>query len=267
MIFLDFLRKSDIIKTIREINFMQKELVWQRYYQSPEPHTFSNTAPYYREVVNILMKSNVFPGREALHVVMGGLKGARSAREFLTFFKTLRPDAHDHISFLDMNFFPLQQHFSSFARDGSKAIQANLDSLPLGEASVDLIFFDFTPDFMDKTTTQQAFNEARRALRKDGLIIVACENTSLIVEAMSRDLAYKIKFGVPHFSKTLASYLQAAKISTLTPLLTGSCHDGAADILVLSPTSYPPFFLGKDLDLERFREESVLETTRSFRLV
>jgi ubiquinone/menaquinone biosynthesis C-methylase UbiE len=202
--------------------------------------------------VEILTRGGVFPNREKLTVVVGGLSGAKSGKEFLKFLKSIRPSSHDSVLFLDMNFDPLYEHISSSSRDSSRAIQANLDSLPFSEATVDLLFLDFTPDFMSNITLKRFFNEARRVLKKEGLILAACDSTSSIIEALSRDWFYKILLGVPHFSKKLKDYFKIAEKEGFTPLLTGSCHDGAAEILVLSPSPYPPFSSGKDLDLDNF---------------
>lgn len=215
---------------------------WERYYQEAVM-PFSEQAFAYERGLKYLTEKKgltLLNPENPLTFVLGGFHpGSTSATDFQEFCCKIHPNPHDKHVYLDMNHRPFK-----FLSEGRRGVRAPLESLPFSHGSVDVIFLDFTQEFMNDRQLAEFSASANQVLTDNGLVVLSADCPLFVFQ---RRLAERTKWGkMGTHPKKMEKILKLT--SSLKPVyraLASKKDSSCFDLLILARKESPlPQFLG-----------------------
>lgn len=161
---------------------------WPEYYKRERGSSFAGKKEVYERAVDYLKRQapEAFPAGSPQNFVLGGFRpDSANQATFTQICRTINPNPNSKYILLDLNRQPLVDRRS---RAYPYKVQAALENLPFAPDSIDLIFLDFTLNFMTKKQMASFAKDAGQSLKPNGLIIAIHDGVSLsaLWELLSR---------------------------------------------------------------------------------
>ena len=147
---------------------------WEEYYREVSPISFrEHEGGYCAALAYLTAQSSALNCRNRLkNIILGGFcPHNKTVESFVRFSKSQFTDENVKLFVLDMNRQPLET-FDKRATVGVMPLQANLTNLPLKAGSIDLLFLDYTFEFMSLEQIKKAAGNLSYQLTKNGLLLV-----------------------------------------------------------------------------------------------
>lgn len=148
---------------------------WQEYHRARMPITFSHQSEAYLRAIEGLRQINVdlLAPNTTPTIVLGGFHNPWSVADFHKLCDKLQTGPQRRV-LLDLQASPLQ---TLDGRGNPHRVQARLEELPFPGESIDLLFLDYTTDFMNDRTLRRFSLGINDILKPVGLVLAAFMDT------------------------------------------------------------------------------------------
>lgn len=147
---------------------------WKEYHSDGFVRPFSDQTAEYKQAIATFagQNGNLLSQNQPKRFLLGGFHHLNSTiKDFLNFCGSIHPHQENRYLFLDMCREPLLG--LKKCQPYSLSTQASLAALPFRDSSLDLLFLDFTLDFMTDRQVSDFAISATSVLSPDGLVIAA----------------------------------------------------------------------------------------------
>ncbi len=187
-----------------------------RYYDRLDVRSFGESTPMYRGMVRRLIGpasahivASPFTSTEPATVVIGGFHSPDSVHEADGFVAEVAECHPYSLIAVDRNSAPIQRLTDLEAH--VTPLQGNLQTLDIGGKHIDLMFLDFTLNFMSPEELSAFFTHVKNLLAKDGLVIAAVDTVRSLRGLFTGHVVKKCFDGMPRHEYTEGSLVEHAK--------------------------------------------------------